>query len=204
MPIDIPLDALQLRAEIAVAAARLIAEDGADYGTAKRKAARQILGERRVRGEVMPDNAQIEDEVRAYNELFFGDTQPARLQALRALALEVMQTLQPFNPYVTGAVLNGTAGPHSDIHLQLFTDSAKDVEIDLLNRGIDFEVSETPHFSGRNDPVECLSFMARGEAVHLSIYQVDDLRSGRRRDAARGPDRADLAALRQLLEQGPE
>ena len=30
---------------IAQAAARMIAEDGADYATAKRKAARQVLGE---------------------------------------------------------------------------------------------------------------------------------------------------------------
>jgi hypothetical protein len=204
MPNDTPSDALQLRAEIAAAAARLIAEDGADYGTAKRKAARQILGERRVRGDIMPDNAQIEDEVRAYNELFFGDTQPARLQALRELALEVMSGLREFNPYLTGAVLNGTAGQHSDIHLQLFTDSPKDVAIHLLNRQIDFEVSETPHFSGRGEPVECLSFMAHGEAVHASVYRVDDLRAGRRRESGRGQDRTDLAGVRQLLEGSPE
>lgn len=69
----------QLRAEIAAAAARMIAEDGADYGTAKRKAAKQILGNQKVRGEIMPNNEQIEDEVRIYHELFFADTQPARL-----------------------------------------------------------------------------------------------------------------------------
>ncbi|MGC8016068.1 hypothetical protein ACP3V9_25135, partial [Salmonella enterica] len=60
----------QLRAEIAAAAARMIAEDGADYGSAKRKAAKQILGNQKVRGEIMPDNEQIEEEVRIYNELF--------------------------------------------------------------------------------------------------------------------------------------
>ncbi|MFX5937691.1 hypothetical protein ABTE71_20255, partial [Acinetobacter baumannii] len=73
----------QLRAEIAAAAARMIAEDGADYGSAKRKAAKQILGNQKVRGEIMPDNEQIEEEVRIYNELFFADTQPARLLHLR-------------------------------------------------------------------------------------------------------------------------
>ncbi|MDB5793629.1 MAG: hypothetical protein JWR25_8, partial [Noviherbaspirillum sp.] len=122
-------DLEQLRAEIAVAAARLIAEDGADYGTAKRKAAKQILGNSKVRGEIMPDNAQIEDEVRIYNELFFNESQPARLLHLRKLALRMMEELLQFSPYLTGAVLNGTAGEHSDIHLQLFTDSSKDVQI---------------------------------------------------------------------------
>src|SRR4051794_18858521 len=111
-----------LRAEIAAAAARMIAEDGADYGTAKRKAAKQILGNAKIRGDIMPDNAQIEEEVRQYHELFFANTQPARLQHLRKLALQLMEELAAFSPYLTGAVLNGTAGEHSDIHLQLFAD----------------------------------------------------------------------------------
>ncbi len=155
MDINYPSDAELLRAEIAAAAARMIAEDGADYGNAKRKAARQILGDAKVRGDVLPDNAQIENEVRLYNELFFDDTQPARLLHLRKLALRLMDDLAQFQPYLTGAVLNGTAGEHSDIHLQLFTESAKDVEIFLLNKNINFEVSETRHFkkqscAGRN------------------------------------------------------
>ena len=43
-----PSDPARLREEIAQAAARMIAEDGADYATAKRKAARQVLGDIRV------------------------------------------------------------------------------------------------------------------------------------------------------------
>ena len=192
-------DAEQLRAEIAACAARMIAEDGADYATAKRKACRQLLGDRRVNGKVIPDNSQIEEEVRAYNELFLSDTQPIRLQKLRELALEVMAELETFSPYLTGAVLNGTAGEHSDIHLQLFTDSPKDVEIHLLNRNIDFEVSESAHFSGRGDPVERLSFLHRREGVHLAIYAVDDLRAGRKRADGKTVERADLTAVRQLV-----
>ena len=120
MNINYPSDAELLRAEIAAAAARMIAEDGADYGTAKRKAARLILGNQRVRGDVLPDNAQIEAEVREYQALFQGDEQSQRLLHLRRLALEVMEKFEDFAPYVTGAVLNGTASEHSDIHLQLF------------------------------------------------------------------------------------
>src|SRR4051812_34913148 len=127
MPNNHPNDIESLRAEIAAAAARMIAEDGADYGSAKRKAVKQILGDAKVAGRILPDNAQIEEEVRLYNELFFADSQPARLVRLRRLALQVMTELAHFNPYLTGAVLNGTAGVHSDIHLQLFADSPKDV-----------------------------------------------------------------------------
>lgn len=187
-----------LRAEIAAAAARLIAEDGVDYGTAKRKAAKQILGNNKVRGDVLPDNAMVEDEVRAYNALFFADTQPRRLRHLRELAVRLMRELEVFQPYLTGAVLNGTAGDHSDIHLHLFADSAKDVEIYLLNKGVDFDVSESPHFNGHGD-IETLSFLWQNEGVHLAIYDVDDLRHSGGRKAGGRAERAALAAVIALL-----
>ncbi|GGC08290.1 hypothetical protein GCM10007205_16650 [Oxalicibacterium flavum] len=196
MPSHFPNDTEQLRAEIAAAAARLIAEDGVDYGTAKRKAAKQILGNNKVRGDVLPDNAAVEDEVRAYNALFFADTQPARLRHLRELAIRLMRELEPFQPFLTGAVLNGTAGEHSDIHLQLFADSPKDVEIYLLNKGIDFEVSESPHFGGHGD-VETLSFLWHNEGVHLALYDTDDLRGGRK--TGNRSERASTATVEALL-----
>lgn len=197
MTIYYPSDAELLRAEIAAAAARMIAEDGADYGTAKRKAARLVLGNRKVRTDVLPDNAQIEDQVREYQALFFGEEHAQRLQHLRQLAAELMEKLADFHPMLTGAVLNGTATVHSDIHLQLFADSSKDVAVFLLNAGIDYEVSESPHFRHPDQGVETLSFMWRKEAVHLTLYDRDDLRGGGGR---RPMDRADLSAVRALLE----
>lgn len=200
MTIHYPGDAELLRAEIAAAAARMIAEDGADYGAAKRKAAKLILGNQKVRGDVLPDNAQIEDQVREYQALFFGEEHAQRLRHLRQLALDLMEKFASFNPWLTGAVLNGTATEHSDIHLQLFADSCKDVPVFLLNAGINYEVSESVHFRHPDQQVETLSFMWRQEAVHLTLYDLDDLRGGSRRH----PDRADLAAVRSLLENNKE
>lgn len=201
MPTHPLSDTELLRAEIATAAARMIAEDGVDYGTAKRKAAKQILGNNKVRGDVLPDNALLEEEVRLYNELFFGDTQPARLLHLRNLAVRMMAELAPFQPHLTGAVLNGTAGAHSDIHLQLFTESAKDVEIYLLNKNIDFEVSESSHFKGRSDPVETLSFIWQQEGIHLALYETDDLRGAIKKSPSGRQERADIHAVRALITQ---
>ena len=199
----------QLRAAVAAAAARMIAEDGADYGTAKRKAAQQILGNGHARGDFMPDNSQIEEEVRLYNALFFGDTQPARLAHLRKIAVEMMTELALFSPYLTGAVLNGTAGEHADIHLQLFVDSPKDVEIYLLNKNIQFEISESEnlrrpvkrHLRSDNDPLETLSFLYKREGIHLALYETDDLRGNIRPPSGRRTERADLNAARLLLEE---
>ena len=195
MNISYPSEAELLRAEIAAAAARMIAEDGADFGTAKRKAARQILGSSKIRGDFLPDNAQVEAEVRAYNELFFGDTPPARLLHLRQLALDLMEELVQFSPYLVGAVLNGTAGDHSDLHLHLFAESPKDVEIYLLNKDVQFEVSEGASLKSRSEPVEVVSFIWRGEGVHLTLYTPED----QRRPGAK-IDRADRGAVARLLE----
>ena len=136
MMISTPTEAEALRAEIAALAARMIAEDGADYGSAKRRAAKQLLGNQKIKGDILPDNSQVESEVREYNALFFGDSQPQRLLSLRELAIELMQRLDRFNPYLVGAVLNGTASKHSDIHLHLYTDNSKEVAIFLLNLDI--------------------------------------------------------------------
>ena len=193
-------DISHLRQEIAVAAARMIAEEGVPYDVAKRKAARVILGNSRITGEILPDNSTIENEIRRYNALFLADTQPARLQHLRTLSLQLMKKLEPFNPYITGAVLNGTGGEHSDIHLQLFTDNAKDVEIFLLNQGIEFDVSESPQSRGQARHAEMIHFVWQNEAIHLAVYYFDDLR---RPGKFFGPhsERADRTELQRIMSQ---
>ena len=193
-------DLFQLRAEIAATAARMIAQDGADYSTARRKAARQVLGVDQPTPNLMPDNLQIEDEVRKYQALFGGAAQAERLLHLRQTALQVMDALAAFNPYLTGAVLNGTAGEHDDIHLQLFADSAKEVEIFLLNRNVDIDISEMPHFKGgRHDPVETVSFQWKQETVHAELYEMNDLRGALKPRADGRLQRVDAAGLRALL-----
>ena len=204
MPPHHSADAADLRSEIAIAAARMIAEEGADYGSAKRRAARQVLGDVKVRGDVLPDNAMIEDEVRAHQALFFGDTQPQRLQHLRTLALEVMEQLAAYAPYLTGAVLNGTAGEHSDIRLQLFADSPKDIAVLLMDRNIRFEVSESNHFKGRDEAVETLSFLWQREGVHLAVYAVDDLRGALKGGAGGKVERLGIDGVRRLVAAGTE
>jgi hypothetical protein len=200
MMMNTPTEAEELRAEIAMLAARMIAEDGADYGSAKRRAVKQLLGNRKIRGDILPDNQQIEQEVREYNALFFGDSQPQRLLQLRKLALTLMLELQRFNPYLVGAILNGTAGQHSDIHLHLYADNTKEVAIFLLNKGIDFTVSE--NINKRNESIEMLSFMFQQEGVHLLLHTLDAIRTGTK--AGGRAERANTAALRRLIEQNQD
>lgn len=137
------------RSAIAAAAARLMAEDGiSDYHHAKKKAARQLgLPEHTA----FPDNAEVEAELRAYRNLYQDEGHAELLAALRHSALELLELLVDFNPWLTGSVLDGTAGEHSHIDILLFADSAKEVEIFLLNRGIDVN-----HVDPRSDKVEAV------------------------------------------------
>lgn len=193
-------DSAQLRLEIAAAAARLVAHDGADYGSAKRKAARQILGDAPNLANVLPDNDMIEAQVRQYNALFLADSQPARLFQLRTIALQVMQALQQFHPLLSGPVLNGTAGPHDEIYLQLFAESAKEIHIFLLNKNVVLDMSESPHFKGaRYDAVETASFLWKNEGVHAAMYELDDMRGALKAKADRKVLRTDITGLRSLL-----
>ena len=164
-----------MRQEIAQLAARYIAEDGSDYASAKKRAVKQLLGNQKVRGEILPDNEEIEEEVRQYQALFFADTQPQRLLQLRELALKLMGMLADFNPYLVGAVLNGTASEHSDIYLHLYTDNGKDLAIFLINKNQNFEVTE--QMNKRGDLIETYSFMYQDEGVHLMVHETDHVRS---------------------------
>jgi len=197
-----------LRQEIAIRAGRLIAEEGLDYASAKRKAARDIVGSTRASGEWLPANEEIEVEVRAYQALFQADTQPARLQELRVTALALMQLLERFRPYLIGAVMNGTAGDYSGIHLELYAESAKEVEIFLLNQGIEIDVGEVnvTQANGRARSLESIQFLWRAhrhaepEGVELIVHDTDGLRGGL--SGERRGERVDRAALEALLAQG--
>ena len=195
-----PDDLSQLRAQIAALAARLVAQDGADYAHAKRKAASVLLGDEPPAASFLPDNAEVEAEVLRYQALFQGATQPAHLLRLRTVALQVMDAVAQFKPYITGPVLTGSAGEHDDIHLQLFAESAKEVQISRHGKNVDIDISDTPHVKGaRFDPVETVSFLWHKEGVHAELYELNDLRGALKPRADGRVQRADASALRALM-----
>lgn len=190
-----------LAEQIAATAARLVVEEGLDYGPAKRRAA-QVLGVD-ARAASLPDNQQVEDEVRDYLALFCADTQPAELAALRGVALDWMERLSAFRPHLTGAVWRGTATRLNSVHLQLYCDDSKEAEVGLINLGVDYDVGSTT--GPRGEPVDVLSVSSRCAAlgehvtVHLTVLDHDDLRGALKPDASGRTLRGDLAALRRLL-----
>jgi len=188
-----------VKSEIAATAARMVVEEGLEYGPAKRRAVRQLgLGTRAA----LPDNVAVEDAVREHIALFCAESQPQELAALRALALTWMERLAEFRPYLAGAVWHGTATRLSDLYIQLFCDDPKSAEIALIDHGVSYEARTVTGLHG--EPVEALSLSSHcpelGEAigVHLMIYDHDDLRGALRPDVKGRTPRGDAAALRAL------
>lgn len=189
-----------LSAEIAAAAARLVVEEGMEYGAAKRRAARDLgAGRRSV---ALPGNDEVEDEVRAYIDLFRTDSQPAELAVLRELAARWMERLAAFRPHLAGAIWRGTATRLSDIHIELYCDDPKSAELALIDMRVDYEVStlERP----RGESASVLNVYVPGDApqarvrIALTVLDYDDLRGALRVDARGRTQRGDLAALNAL------
>lgn len=199
----------QLRQLIAQSAARMMAEDGiSDYAYAKKKAGRQVGS---VDSDVLPSNAEIEEELKLYNALFLSDEQPENLRDLRKNALFTMQLLERFNPYLTGSVLDGTAGLASETHIHLFADSLKDVEMFLLNQDIPFQTNEKTYRvmnDGKRDKkgdarkkVPVFSLEMSTGMIKLSVFEVDEIRVPTKRAAdGSNAERANIADLRVLLD----
>lgn len=193
-----------LTAEVAAAAARLVVEEGLEYALAKRKAARAVGG--RVE---LPRSEAVEDEVRSYLALFCADTQPAELQALRRMALRWMVRLAEFRPHLGGAAWRGTATRLSSLHLDLFCDDPKAMEIALINLGIVYDSASLPstHPGLRGEPVNLLTIADQcpelGETVtlHLAVRDFDDLRGALKPDPRGQSWRGDANALRRLLDE---
>lgn len=192
----------QMRERIAQLAARLMAVDGIDdFALAKRKAARQA-GAPDTRN--LPNNEEVEQALRAYQQLYQADEQQARLRHLRQNAREMMQLLAQFDPHLSGSVLSGSAGKYSDINIHLFTDSVKDVELFLLNRQIPYRSRERRiYIGGEPSSVPNFSVSTDDADFDITVFAPRDLRNQLRTSAEGKPfDRARIDWLNSVLDGG--
>lgn len=184
-----------MREQLAHQAAKLMAEDGiTDHAFAKRKAARQLGA---ADTQHLPSNQEVDDALNSYRSLYQHDSHPDILYQLREDALTTMRRLADFHPYLTGSVLNGTAGRHSDINLMLFSDDAKAVLLFLLKHKIDFEDGVwKARVNGREEAVPSYTLLGEsGTQTHIIVLPENARHSGSRHPETH----ADIAALQTLL-----
>jgi hypothetical protein len=189
--------------EVAAIAARLVVEEGMEYGAAKRRAGRDFGG--RIE---LPSNEAVEDAVLEHIALFCADTQPGELRALREVAVMWMDRMAEFRPHVSGAVWRGTATRWSAVQLDLYCDDPKAAEIALINAGVDYDTGVMDRKGPRGrEPMSVLSVSSPSAAlgqpvtVHLLLRDFDEQRGALKPDARGRSWRGDLAALRQRMQE---
>ena len=188
-----------IRQRIAAEAGRLMATQGVqDSREATRRAARTI-GES---GEhTWPTHEEVLERQREYQRLFLSATQPAALQRLRAAALQAMEFLEPMQPRLYGAVLDGSADEGSSVRLQVFGDDPEGFARFLHEQGWPAEPFDLRLMlrRGREEKFLAWRFSAGGVP-----FEIVGLPPPLLRQAPLGPDgrpmaRASLAQLRALL-----
>jgi hypothetical protein len=156
-----------LRATIAKEAARLMyEEDIKEYFTAKRMAAKRVLGRAdarrlRFRPADLPSNGEIRDELIGLARRTEGKQRKRKLFAMRVVALESMRLLSELEPRLIGSVSTGHIRRGSDIDISLFSDDEQRVELRLRELGWSFRT-------------ERVSIHKFGEIREYLHHQVDE------------------------------
>lgn len=184
-----------MREQLAHQAARLMAENGiTDYAFAKKKAAKQLGA---PDTQHLPSNQEVDIALRSFRALFQHDHHPVILSKLREQALAAMRLLEPFHPYLTGSVLEGTAGEQSDINLTIYSDDAKAVMMFLLKHKVEFDSGEwRVNLMGRLQTLPSFTLHSDKDIpVHVAVLSENARHSGNRKPESH----ADIVAAEKLL-----
>jgi hypothetical protein len=187
------------RREVAIRAAALIADSALGFHEAKQRAAAEIFG-RTIPKAVMPDQFELEDALLEHLNLFDKEGHQARCQQLREACASLMSLLNEFRPFVTGAAWKGIVAEHAHGHLQVFNDDSKELCFLLLNKGLQFDSVEVPHFNRRNSFIEALSLQWQDWPFQISLYDSDDLRGALITNERGQVERGSLVQLKQQME----
>jgi hypothetical protein len=165
-----------VRRALAQEAARLMVEHGVDdFLFAKRKAAERLgVGEHAV----LPKNSEIEAAIVEYQQLFLADEHPGMLAEQRRVAIEAMELLDEFEPRLVGPVLAGTATPHQEISLHVFSDSPEAVSFALMDAGIPYKIVERRVRMNADRVLQfpAVQFVADDLEVEATVFPRDGIR----------------------------
>ncbi|MDM8548320.1 hypothetical protein QUF61_17660 [Candidatus Venteria ishoeyi] len=163
----------QQRQQIAETAARIMAQESLDdFKLAKQKAVAR-LGLSQSRN--LPDNQEIEQALRTYQKLFYGQEQSQWLTQQRHTALQAMKMLQSFEPCLVGKVLSGTSHEYSTISLHVFCDTQEEIAWLLMEQNIPYEISERL-YPGIERKYPCYRFMAGETRLSLTVFPYAEKR----------------------------
>jgi hypothetical protein len=157
-----------VRAALAQLAAQIMyGEQVKQYFTAKRLAARRLLGRiegkaTRYRPHDLPSNGEIKEALLELVTEIEGDGRTQRLFAMRIVALEALEALSEFHPRLIGSVATGHVRSGSDVDLHVFAWHPADVESRVKQLGWTYE---TQH----------VSILKHGKIMNFTHVHVEDV-----------------------------
>lgn len=143
-----------LRAAITQLAAQIMyGEEVKQYFTAKRLAAKRLLGREasktvRYRPRDLPSNGEIKEALLELVQEIEGDSRTRRLFAMRVVAIETMAQLGPYWPRLMGSVATGHVREGSDVDIHVFAFDAEDVVSHVKGLGWPHEVTRVSIMKG--------------------------------------------------------
>ena len=183
---------------IAQLSARLIVEEGIDnYAVAKRKASERLGLDWR---KFLPDDDSVTAALQEYHRIFRFQQQDEFIHHLRMTALQAMEFLGMFSPRLIGTVLEGTAGEHNPIILNLYPDTPEEVIWKLVETNVRFR--EAPDLvircHGKKMEIPVLTFQWNTRLIEVRLY----LPHARKQIARNAVPSATIKALRRMLKKG--
>lgn len=156
---------------IAQEAARIVHEEGLDYGAAKRKAVKRMA--RDDPQQPLPDDEQIDRALAELNRIYIGGGAHAeRLLRLRLLALRLMREHAGFSPRLAGHAGRGYVSEHSPLVLWLFADSPEQILVRLLDENLRFKHATTRIATERGQVEEFPSLRFQADATDVELVML--------------------------------
>ena len=197
-----------LRAAIAQLAAQIMyGQEVKQYFTAKRLAAKRLLGEvggkkLRYRPRDLPSNGEIKQALLELVIEIEGSERTRRLFAMRIVALEAMGPLEPFLPRLIGTVATGHVREGSDIDLHVFAEDPSDVARLVKELGWVYELQHVNILKGGKVMEFTHLQVADVFPLELTVYKPRDLGTRPRSSTDGKPIvRVSAGALRRLCER---
>ncbi len=189
-----------IRSGIVEEAARLFCEEQlTDYRQAKLKALERLGLPPRT---ALPDNAQLQQAVIAYQQVFGGEAYRVQLRQMRETAVQALKLLAPFAPRLVGGAISGAVTAAHRVQIHAFCDQPELIDVFLIERKLAFEQDQRRYRypDGREETIGLVRFEGRTQGVDVAVFSDEDRRRAPINPADGLPyKRLDLTAVERLL-----